>query len=803
MTFSQGLKKSDNSELTRELSLALKCSLPFAELLVMRGIKDKAAAETFLNPSAEHLEDPFLINGMSAGVERLKKAIERREKVLIYGDYDCDGIAAIAILTLYLKDKINGLSHYIPDRNSEGYGMNITALEEILERDKPDLVVTVDTGITAKKEVSFLKSRGVDVIITDHHEPQQLPDAIIISPKLGNGCFSDYAGAGIAFKLVEALGGRREALKYIDLAAVATIADIVSLTDQNRIIAALGLKAINAAPRKGIELLLGKRGGVTANDIAFRLAPRVNAAGRVSSAMKAVDIFLSDDHFMLECLASELAADNAERQNKCSRIIAEAMEKLKGRDFSREFFIVLADESWEVGVLGIAAAKIAETFNRPAVLFSKTKDGYKGSARSGAVVDIFEALSAFSQLYTSFGGHSRAAGLTVPYENLDSFKEGINSCIREKYGEKAFVRKPAYDLVLTSEMRSVSFAKELERLEPTGEGNPKPRFLLESEGLSFSKIGDTRHIKHRSGDFEIVGFNFETAAPALACVSQIIVSIQKSVYINRDYSQAIIEEFRLIEASLADDEILALNVEQLKVKNPSGQAVSEFAAAAVWNEAEQKSKEKDGNISAGVSENAQRRMIHHFSNEAEEVIEKVGKGGAFGTLYVAFSPDVARGFLKKHGELVQNFCLGAQPGENPENTLILAPQSLGSYFKTVILLEKPLSSAWLNSVIEKSLYSEIHVIDDKRYFSRFEGVDKNFLKGFYVDMRSFHSPNTPFSALQKYMKRSGYNAVAFAAALAVFKELGLVKLERGKIAVNPKKVNLTDSAVFNNLQSLG
>lgn len=365
--------KTDRFPLTSEQNALCKnlgISRDFLRLLLGRGMKEDELYD-FLHPSLDKMSSPLVYDGMKEAAERIKLAISRKEKVLIYGDYDCDGICAISTLMLYLRDKLD-VFYFIPDRNKDGYGISIEALEKILSKRSPSLVITVDTGITAVDEIEYLKSRGIDTIVTDHHEPQEkIPDCIVVDPKVARKGFYDLCGAGVALKLVEALAGREEACKYLDVVAIATIADVVPLKEDNRIIAYYGLKQITTSARKGVKMLLDQE-KVSAQDVMFRLAPRMNAAGRLNSAMKVVGLFLENDYFLLRTLTEELARDNSQRQDLCEKAVVEAKAMLKGADFENMGIIALYSDSWEPGILGIACARLVEEFKRPTVLFAKT-----------------------------------------------------------------------------------------------------------------------------------------------------------------------------------------------------------------------------------------------------------------------------------------------------------------------------------------------------------------------------------------------------------------------------------------------
>ena len=338
-----------------EYSLSLGISKEFAELLLARGLDNVEDAKKFLHPSLNDMSNPFDIKGMKEAVDRIKTAISKKERILIFGDYDCDGISAISILMLYLENKTS-VDFYIPDRNEDGYGLSSHAIENLFKENKPNLVITVDCGITSVKEIESLKESHIDVIVTDHHEPQdEIPDCIVVDPKIEKKGFYDFCGAGVALKLVEALSNREEIKKYLDICAIATIADVVPLIGENRIIAAFGLEKIRTNTRLGLRIMLGGK-EITSYDVMYKIAPRINSAGRLGSAKKVVDLFISKDPILLTMLCDELEADNTRRQAICEQVVSEAREMLKDVDFNKTRIIILENDNWEAGVIGIAAA---------------------------------------------------------------------------------------------------------------------------------------------------------------------------------------------------------------------------------------------------------------------------------------------------------------------------------------------------------------------------------------------------------------------------------------------------------------
>jgi single-stranded-DNA-specific exonuclease len=442
-------KQHIDDDLAADFAKRLSVSVETAKLLLMRGFDTPEKVDEFFYPKLENMSNPYNIANMDKCVERLRQAFDKNETVVIYGDYDC------AIFYFYFKKFIPNVFYYVPNRNEDGYGITINALDELIETKKPHLFISVDCGITAVNEVAHLKSRGVDVIITDHHEPQkEIPDCIVVNPKIERKGFCDFCGAGIALKVVEAIGGRDACLEYIGFAATATIADIVPMVGENRIIAYYGLQRMNGpycTKTANIFKDVLKLNKITSQDIMYKIAPRLNAPGRVGNVNTIMRLFFEDDLKTSYDIYYEIDRDNELRKKKCEEIVAQIKRKIADCDLSKQKIILLYDEKWEPGILGIAAAKLTDMFNRPAILFSPKNGELKGSARSIKTINLFDCLSKFSDMFVSFGGHSSAAGLTILEEKFEEFSEKINKYISETYSDDSFVPVYEYDLEISVE----------------------------------------------------------------------------------------------------------------------------------------------------------------------------------------------------------------------------------------------------------------------------------------------------------------------------------------------------------------
>lgn len=741
------------------LAKRLGISQDFLRLLLGRGMKEEELYD-YLHPSVDKLHSPFEIDGMSDAVARIKKAIANREKVLIYGDYDCDGICAISTLMLYLRDKLD-VFYFIPDRNKDGYGISIDALEKILYNHNPSLVITVDTGITAVDEVEYLKSRGIDIIVTDHHEPQErIPDCIVVDPKVQRKGFYDLCGAGVALKLVEALSSRAEASKYLDIVAIATIADVVPLKQDNRIIAYYGLKQIEKSPRKGVKMLLNQE-TVSAQDVMFRLAPRMNAAGRLNSAMKVVGLFLESDYFLLKTLTEELARDNAQRQDLCERAVDCAQNMLKGIDFNNVGIIVLKSKEWEPGILGIACARLVEEFKRPAILFAENGDELRGSARSIPEVNIFELLSGMSQFFTAFGGHAQAAGLSMKRDKFEEFVSEANSVLLSTHDKEDFMQSISCEMELDKGMNFLSFAKELQLMEPTGYQNPKPTFLLRGEDLRFDRIGFSQHVKYFSKSIELMGFfKFAHCLYPKTGKTNFEINLGVNVFQNNERAQGIIQTLQFENVCVGDDEAVSMNLHHLK---------------------------HSGSV------NLQKTDLKCM----EDMLKQ-----PFGTAIVCFSKKeydeicAASDVIKSLGVLVATpRCL------NPENCIVVCPAENFdfSYYQRVIVCGHPLCEGYLKT-LSQSVQS-CYALGDCS--AKKLDVSKDTLRNIYkaIVQVARYTPKAA-SAYKLYVavcSRYKVSESVFNFALQVFEEVGLVKIsDKGIISVFNKSVRLENSVSYAN-----
>ena len=502
--------------LQKTLAASLNISTITSQLLINRGISDIQQAERFLSSTLSDIRSPFGMKGMKEGVERVLKALHNKEKIAIYGDYDVDGITSTSILLMFLKSAGVNVSYYIPERIAEGYGLNADAISKLAERGVA-LLITVDCGISDHPEVKLAKELGMDVIVTDHHEvPDYLPPAYaIINPKQ-SGCpfpFKNLAGVGVAFNFIIALRAtlRDEGFwkekevpnlkEYLDLVALGTIADVVPLVDENRIFVKYGLMELTASTKPGIIALKEISGlndvPINAGMVGYRLAPRINAAGRVGKGVDGVRLLTSESYDEAASIAKLLDDGNKERQGLEEVILREATEMVEsGLIFDRKS-IVLASESWHPGVIGIVASRIAEKYYRPTVMIALKNGIGKGSARSIHSFMLYEGLKECSHLLNEFGGHDYAAGLSINEENIEKFRDAFERVASNKLSDEDMV--PEMDIDATMDLNDVTegLVKELDNLAPFGEANPEPLLCSTGLGIADCKVVGNNHLKMR------------------------------------------------------------------------------------------------------------------------------------------------------------------------------------------------------------------------------------------------------------------------------------------------------------------
>jgi single-stranded-DNA-specific exonuclease len=463
-----------------------------AKILMQRGIDTDTKLQKFLNPSLDELKDPFLLGGMRECHNRIEEAISKNQSVLIYGDYDVDGISATSILYKFLRDKISTINCFLPSRYEDGYGLTIDSCKKVIDKFHPDLIITVDCGITCTEEVEYLKSQNVDVIITDHHEQaEELPKTIVVDPKIENDGygFTGLCGAGVALKVVQSFIGKENLTQYLPICAIATVSDIVPLVGENRAIVKLGLSVQEYLP-VGVKKLIKnlKIDSINSSAISFKIAPRLNAGGRMGNAYTALDLFISEDENVISSSLKKLLEQNAERQKLSQQIYDDCLAEISKNKLYNNRAIILKSEHWDSGMLGIACARLVDDYFKPVFLFSETDGELKGSVRSISTINIHTLLATCSNSLETYGGHSMAAGVGLKSTNFETFKQEVYNYLSINTKEEDYLPCKTYDIELKPEEITLPFAKELELLEPFGCENSNPQFLVTYNNCSVSKL---------------------------------------------------------------------------------------------------------------------------------------------------------------------------------------------------------------------------------------------------------------------------------------------------------------------------
>lgn len=546
------------------LSLELDLPLEVGQILVNRGINNLEAAHKFLYGTLDDLHDPFLMKDMKQAVTRIREAISNREKIIIFSDYDVDGILSVVMLSKALETLGAEVDYFIPERLKEGYGLKEKYVDVSLER-KAGLAISTDCGIKATKFVQRAKEKGIDVIITDHHHPgKRLPKALaVLNPVLLDSGYPDknLAGVGVAFKLIQALfGDERKALSlphYLKLVSIGTIADIVRLKGENRLFVKFGLKGLEQVSNIGLKCLMetcglkGKK--VSVGDVGYRIGPRINAAGRMGMADLAVRLFFSRSHPESLELARHLDALNSKRQKVERAVYTQALARIKEKSLDRRYkFIILGCEEWHRGVIGIVSSKLKDIFHRPVMLFAYEDGKACGSGRSISEFSLIDCLDECKDFFLSYGGHTLAVGCVLPCEKMISFKNAINSLAETKLSVEDLKRKLYIDLKINFDQLNSGFLEKFNLLFPFGAGNPKPIFLTEKvEVTSEPQKIKNKHakflVKQKGRTLEVLGWDKPDLVQRVnkGDIVDLVYSLQFSNFLGEEKLSLSLEDVKL------------------------------------------------------------------------------------------------------------------------------------------------------------------------------------------------------------------------------------------------------------------
>ena len=632
--------------------------------------------------------------------------MDKKEKVLVFGDYDVDGVSASSILIKYFASKDFFVDYYLPNRYIDGYGLTCEVIDKIKDKYNPSLIITVDCGISCYKEVEYAKSIGIEIIVTDHHDiPEILPDTIVVNAKLPNQKypFSQLCGTGVAFKLVQAMSGLNEAKKYLGICAVATIADIVPLVDENRAIVTLGLKDLENNLPLGIKMLIKDNKlsyNLTASDIAFRLSPKINAAGRMGDPTVALRLYIKEDKKVLTKTIETLNEQNQERQSLCNIVYEDAIKMIHKINFSKYRAIVLYSKNWDSGILGIVSAKIASEFNKPTILFSEVGDELKGSARSINDIDICSTIANIKEVVEAFGGHKMAAGLTIKTKQYNNFIRSLNESLEKNCKPEDFLSRKEFDFELDPSEITEKFVKDLDVLEPCGCGNPKPIFMISFDKVNVSTMGNyPNHLNISAKNFNIVAFNSAEYTTLLKNTTKqsITVELQLSEFKGRKYLKGI-----------------AKHIYTDKITKPKNNDVLYGEYILELNE----------------NETQEKYYSEYTKNYLQKLVQEADKE-KIGTLFVASTYESYTQFIEQFPDLKLNHNLFEITRCDAENSIILAPICYDNFnlFSKVVYLDPILDKKYLNMLATKTFA--------KIYYPQYKKVNSTIFKGLSCERQVF------------------------------------------------------------------
>ena len=722
-----------------------------AELLFCRGFDTEEKVLKFINPGKNGFHDPYLLNGVKEAVNLLYLAKETEKSVLIFGDYDADGICAVSVLNNCLKDFGIKCDFIVPERE-DGYGLNYEIISRLNEKKKIDILISVDCGISDYDTIEKLKAIGIKVIVTDHHEPPTvIPDTIVINPKIEGQDypFNKLAGAGVAYKLGSALIGEG-ADKYLDAVALATVADSMELVGENRDIVSEGLKLFNSnqscLPLRHMSAELNRR--VTAGTLAYALSPRINAGGRMGDAMCALKLMTSDDLDEIKVLAEKLDKYNSERQVYCDMVYAEAKERIKKLGLIKNKVILVADDTWQAGVVGIVASRLVEEYMRPVIVFAKHGDNYKGSCRSIDGINILDAITSAEDLLVAFGGHSQAAGVTVEKENLDKLSDRLNAFVVENYKDLKITKKLYVDILMEDKF-SIDFAREIERLEPFGVANKRPLFAVKEDLVKGSYLRGTGPYSFNTSTVEMLDFSGQKHVDVLS------LPFQKTLIFDSNLSS-----FRGRESLKGFLRHVVINADDVK------------------------------NEKTFVFQNQLKTLRDETVLESNVLdYSEMKKASGCGTLYVLSDMENFNAYSELKDLPFEMFEVQEN---NVLDRVIVAPSKIPDGFDQVVYLDEPISflptDANVYCNFELCGYELLEYVETEReallevysIISSYDGTS-------YTSSADFYNTYAPID-----------NPFQMIFAMEVFLELGLFSVENGKLKRNAGVKNpLTNSKIYN------
>ncbi len=752
-----------------------KLSPRTAELILSRGLSTEEEIQEFLNPST--FADPFLLKGMKQLCDRLTIAKELGDRVLVFGDYDVDGVSATAIMIKLLDEIGIKADYYLPNRYVDGYGLTNAVIDKIADKYDPNLIITVDCGISCYQEVEYAKSKGIEIIVTDHHDiPETIPDTIVVNAKLEGQAFPfrELCGTGVAYKICEAVLGRVKAEKYLPITAIATIVDIVPLIKENRTIVTRGLALMEKYLPIGLKMMF-KEFDISlqkpsSTDISYKIGPKLNASGRMGDAGDSLKLYFETNPVKIKKAIEKIKEHNTKRQDICNRIMDDCEKVLEKQDMTMQRVICLASKRWDKGVLGIVCSRLLEKYHKPVFLFAQEGDELTGSGRSIDDINIHQLLSSLKDILDTYGGHSMAAGLSLKRSKYEEFVKKVNAFALEKVNDSVFMPISYYDQEITENEITPEFLKELALLEPCGCANPTPKFKITAQNVEIMPMKRfPQHATIKLGNLSLMYFNF------LDNLKKITFSRQKSFIFEfqSKTSKGIVSEFDG-GSFIAEDAYKKLNpieIDQL--------------CLAEKGEVKYKMYPKN-------------ELLNFVSGTSTTV---------FGTCFVTFSCFDYVDFAKNYNiQGIYHFGINDK-SEIGYNTLLISPKGLdwAKNFTKIVFLSPVIDEGYITA-LSKHTTAEIYIPIDKNNDSRkFSGLDlsRETYGKIYKSLSSV-SGRQIYNEFDLYDKLNLAPEISFSSfyfALKVFNELELIKIEESQQIVvytnKTKKNPLENSKLYN------
>lgn len=757
-------------------------------LLFVRGINTEQALKDYLNPNIGQLHNPFLFENMALVVQKIKDHIANNSKILIYGDYDVDGITATATMYDYLTSIGANVKTFLPNRYIDGYGLNIDTINKVLENNTPDLIITVDCGITAVSEVEYLKGKGIDVIVTDHHESDgNIPDCLIINPKVTTTYpFKYLCGAGVALKVVQALGGIEAIKPYLATTAIATISDIVEMVGENRAIVSIGLNETSGLPKGLIKMLheCGIGHNPKANEIAFKLAPKINASGRMGDADLSLQLYLETRPTEINRICKTIIDYNSKRQQLCNKIYDDVKAYLAEQDIYSMKAIVCKSSEWEAGLLGIVCAKLSEEYHRPTCLFSDTDGVLTGSCRSVNGVNVHTLMCSMSDILEKFGGHTMAAGLTLKIEHYDEFCAKFNDYVDKNLIKDEFLPTKVYDFEISLDEVNTGLIESVERMEPCGHENSRPVFKLSVTRADVSPMkSHPEHLLVKYNNLSFLAFN--------SASMQYVLASDTKCNILADLSIEIYKNVRRVTGVIK-------SIDYEDIYRPEEMGV------VTYNYLRQLS----------FLDNSECQFVNYNRDNLIRLLVDMEKS-IYGTLIVANNYNSYLNFksIYDNFNIFRNRLFEVED-QTGLNTILLAPSSFKHFnsFKRIIFIDPILNLGYISAVnkatksaiyiphktqLNFSLLREISM--DRKVFGEYFKV----LKFAYDNNISASSAGQFFDKVANAAKRK-LSYLQFMICMDVFKELNIVETDNDQkiINISMDKKSLEESLLYNRLSAI-